>query len=203
MVSDTKSPKDHKHRGITVNSLLHRSLLVASFIIATSAAAVAASTQVFELPEHGALSLLTPEGWVSEMKLPESQLPPTLTMTPRSGAKFVITMTVAWPMASARKMLEEDTIRSAVAAAAKSAEPESVEGVLPLQEIKGVDGRGFYYTATDRAPKPGEAKYLTQGIIRVGEITLAFTVLTNDGQEAVVRAALDMLRTAVHRQNGH
>jgi hypothetical protein len=78
-----------------------------------------------------------------------------------------------------------------------------VEGVLPLQEIKGVDGRGFYFTATDRAPKPGEAKYLTQGIIRVGEISLAFTVLTNDGQEAVVRAALEMLRTAVHRQNGH
>jgi hypothetical protein len=144
-----------------------------------------------------------PEGWVGEMKQPESQLPPTITMTPRSGAKFVITMTVAWPMTSARKMLDQDTIRSAVAGAAKSAEPESVEGVLPLQEIKGVDGRGFYFTATDRAPKPGEAKYLTQGIIRVGEISLAFTVLTNDGQEAVVRAALEMLRTAVHRQNGH
>jgi hypothetical protein len=193
---------DHKHRGFTVNSLLHRSLLVASVVIATSAAAVA-STQVFELPEHGAVTLLMPEGWVGEMKKPESQLPATITMTPRSGAKFVITVTVAWPGASARKMLDQDTIRSAVAAAAKSAEPESVEGVLPLQEIKGVDGRGFYFTATDRAPKPGEAKYLTQGIIRVGEISLAFTVLTNDGQEAVVRAALEMLQTAVHRQNGH
>jgi hypothetical protein len=74
-----------------------------------------------------------------------------------------------------------------------------VESALPLQEIKGVDGRGCYFTATDRAPRPGEAKYLAQGIIRVGEIVLAFTVLTNDGQEAVVRSAFDMLRTAVHR----
>jgi len=158
---------------------------------------------VFELPNHAALTLLVPEGWVGEMNQPGSQLPPTITLGPRSGAKFVITITVAWPTASAHKMQDEDMIRSEVAAAAKSVEPQSVQGVLPLQEIKGVDGRGFYFTATDRAPKPSEAKYLTQGIIRVGDISLAFTVLTNDGQEAVVRGALEMLRTAVHRQNGH
>jgi hypothetical protein len=183
-----------------VHSVLHRSLLVAYLVIATYAIALAASPQVFELPDHGALTLLIPEGWLGEMKQPASQSPPTITMAPRSGAKFVITLTAAWPMASAHKLLDENTIRSEVAAAAKSAEPQSVEGVIPLQEIKGVDGRGFYFTATDRAPKPNEAKHLTQGIIRVGDIWLAFTVLTNDGQEAVVRAAFEMLRTAVHRK---
>jgi len=186
-----------------VNSLLHRSLLAASLVIATSALALTASPQVFELPEHAALTLLVPEGWVGEMKQGGSHMGPTITMGPRSGAKFVMTMTAVWPMAPAHEMPDESAIRSEVAAAAKSAQSQSVEGVLSIQEIKGVDGRGFYFTATDRAPKPGEAKYLTQGIIRVGDISLAFTVLTNDGQEAVVRAALEMLRTAVRRQNGH
>ena len=186
-----------------MHSLLHRSLLVASLIVATSAVALAPTPQVFELPEHGALTLFMPEGWVGELKQPGSQVPPTITIAPRSGAKFVITITVAWPIPSAYNILDENTIRSEVATAAKSAEPQSVEGVLPLLEIKGVDGRGFYFTATDRAPKPNEAKYLTQGIIRVGGISLGFTVLTNDGQEAVVRAALEMLRTAVHPQNGN
>jgi hypothetical protein len=82
---------------------------------------------------------------------------------------------------------------------AHEATSQSVERVLPIQEIKGVDGRGFYFAATDRAPKPGEYKYLTQGMIRVGEIALAFTILTNDGEESVVQAALKILRTAAHR----
>jgi hypothetical protein len=30
------------------------------------------------------------------------------------------------------------------------------QGALPLQEIKGTEGRGFYFSATDRAPGPGE-----------------------------------------------
>jgi len=185
-----------------VDAILHRSLLVACLVITTSAVALADSAHVFELPDHGALTLIMPDEWVGEMKSPVSQLTPTITMAPRSGAKFLILITAVWLSASGSKMPVENTIRSEVAGAAKSAASQSLEGVLPLQEIKGVDGRGFYFSATDRAPKPGEAKYLTQGIIRVGAISLAFTVLTNDGQETVVRAVLEMLRTAVHRQSG-
>ncbi len=186
-----------------MQSPLHRSLLVAFLSITTTAVALPASPQVFGLPGHGALTLVIPGGWVSEMNHTGSQSPPTITMAPRSGAKFVITISVRWPMASAPNVLDYNRIHSEVAGAAKSAESQSVEGVLPLQEIKGSDGRGFYFAATDRAPRPGEARYLTQGIMRVGEISLEFTVLTNDGQEAVVRSALDMLRTAVHRPNAN
>ncbi|MGC1389115.1 MAG: hypothetical protein WA807_13980 [Steroidobacteraceae bacterium] len=186
-----------------VNSPLYRTSLVASFVIAAFAVALAApSPKEFPLPGHGALTLRVPEGWTAEMKPPGTQLPPTITLAPWNGPKFVMSVTAEWPMASAQTLPDDNAIRSDVAAAARSAQSQSVEGVLPLQEITGVDGRGFYFTATDRAPKPNEAKYLTQGIIRVGEISLAFTVLTNDGQETVVRAALEMLRTAVHRQNG-
>jgi hypothetical protein len=42
---------------------------------------------------------------------------------------------------------------------------------------------------------------MTQGIARTGDVIIAFTVLTNDGQEAVVKAALDMLRGAVIRSD--
>jgi hypothetical protein len=181
-----------------MRSILHRSLLIAYSAIATSTVAMAASPQVFELPDHGTLTLLMPDGWAGEMTQPQSQSAPTITVGPRSGPKFVIFITAMRPTA-AGKMPDESAIRSEVAGAAKSAASQAVESALPLQEIKGVDGRGFYFTATDRAPRPGEAKYLAQGIIPVGEIVLAFTVLTNDGQEAVVRSAFDMLRTAVHR----
>jgi len=182
-----------------VRSILHGSLLLAcSLVVATSAVAMAASPQVFELPDHGTLTLLMPDGWAGEMAPPRSQSPPLITVGPRSGPKFVVFITPMRP-AAAGKMPDENAIRSEVAGAAKSAASQAVQSALPLQEIKGVDGRGFYFTATDRAPRPGEAKYLAQGIIRAGEIALAFTVLTNDGQEAVVSSAVDMLRTAVYR----
>jgi hypothetical protein len=49
-----------------------------------------------------------------------------------------------------------------------------IRGRHIAQDLKGVTGLGFYFFATDRAPGPGEYKYLTQGIVRVGEISLAF-----------------------------
>ena len=58
-------------------------------------------------------------------------------------------------------------------------------------EFQGRSGPGFY-SATDRAPKPGEFKFLTQGIVRVGELAVTFTI-PNDGQEAVVKQALEAL----------
>jgi hypothetical protein len=57
-------------------------------------------------------------------------------------------------------------------------------------------GPGFYFSATDRAPKPDEYKFLTQGVVRVGELSVTFTILTNDGQDAVVKQALDALKSA-------
>jgi len=43
---------------------------------------------------------------------------------------------------------------------------------------------------------------MTQGIVQLGGINLAFTVLTNDGQDAIVKAALDVLRIAVQKSDG-
>jgi hypothetical protein len=50
--------------------------------------------------------------------------------------------------------------------------------------------------ATDRAPKPGEWKYVTQGMVNIDGAPFAFTILTNDGQEAVAKAAMDLIRNA-------
>jgi hypothetical protein len=36
----------------------------------------------------------------------------------------------------------------------------TVVWVTALQELKGTEGRGIYFSATDRAPDPGEYKYL-------------------------------------------
>jgi hypothetical protein len=43
---------------------------------------------------------------------------------------------------------------------------------------------------------------MTQGALLVGELTLWFTILSNDGQEQVVAETLAMLQAALHRGTG-
>jgi len=168
-------------------------------VVIGSGTAWAASPNMIELPGHGALALLLPDGWAAKVRQPPNGLPPTIMMRPLADAAGELIVTAVWPVGSVTKLPDEATLRSDVVELAHKATSQSVERVLPVQEIKGVDGRGFYFAATDRAPKPGEYKYMTQGIIRVGEVALAFTILTNDGEDSVVHAALKMLRTASHR----
>jgi hypothetical protein len=176
--------------------------LLAAGVLSGLAAALAASPRTFDLPDHGTLSLAVPDPWQDELRQPPNRLPPTVVLSPRSGAPFQVLMTAVWPIGATAGRIDDAAIRAEVAAAAKEAEPQSVERALAIQELAGVNGRGFYFSATDKAPRPGEYRYLTQGIVRTGEIALAFTVLTNDGQESVLKAALEMLRTASHRPAG-
>ncbi len=158
--------------------------------------------RVIALPAHGALVLTIPDGWQDETRQPGQRLPPTVLIGPREGQKFQILISVVCPLSATAGRTDEATLRAEVASAAKSAQPQAVEQSLPIKEFAGADGRGFCFFATDRAPAPGEFKYLTQGAIRLGKIALVFTVLTNDGQDTVIKQVFEMLRTAEHRPGG-
>ena len=167
------------------------------WVVACWPGVAAAAPQSFVLPGHGTLLLNVPEGWASSLEQPKGGLPPTIGLREQSGASFVVRMTAIWSMAPNSAVPADATISSMVKSAAKDAESQSVERSLVVQSLVGGSGRGYYFRATDRAPKPGEWKYLTQGIIRTGGIALAFTILTNDGQAAIEKAALELIRLAV------
>jgi hypothetical protein len=75
-----------------------------------------------------------------------------------------------------------------------------VETNIGVIEFAGSSGPGFYFSVTDRAPKPDEYKFMTQGMLKVSDLVMTFTILTNDGQEQIARDALAMLRSAIHVQ---
>jgi hypothetical protein len=169
------------------------------FVAACWPGFAAAASQNFVLPGHGALLLNVPAGWKASLKQPPGGLPPTIGLGPQSGTPFVVLITPVWDASPAAGVTDDAKIHSTVAAAAKNAEPQSVEGTLSLQNLKGTSGHGYYFRATDRAPAPGEWKYLTQGMLRTDAIALTFTILTNDGQAAAEKAALEMIRLAVQQ----
>jgi len=174
-----------------------RGILLATLYAASAlSAAQNAPLQSFTLPGHGELRLAIPSAWKVEVHQQPGQLPPTLELSPRAGETFHILLTPVWPVPAGTSLPDLTAIRDQVAAAAKEAESQSVEKTVLVRDLSGASNHGYYFTATDRAPQPGEFKYLTQGIIHVGGVNLAFVVVTNDGQDSVNRGVLEVLRGA-------
>jgi hypothetical protein len=62
--------------------------------------------------------------------------------------------------------------------------------------MKGINHTGYYFSITDKAPNPGEYRYMTGGSIGVGNLLLNFTILHRVKDAQTVRDALSLLREA-------
>jgi hypothetical protein len=94
-----------------------------------------------------------------------------------------------------------DRVRALLEKDGKRILPKTVETKIVLQELKGVHNIGYYFSVTDKAPDPGEYRYMTQGKIGVGNLLLSFTILTRVKESESAKDALTMLREAKQRTN--
>jgi hypothetical protein len=156
--------------------------------------AIAADLRV-ALPERPALIIPLPVGWRGQVRRATPELPPTVKLSSITEKHFEILVTPIWPMQADRKPLTPEFLRAMVASAAQRAKPQAVETDLPVRELSGQGLFGAYFSATDRAPKPGEYRNLTQGMISLGELEIGFTVLSNGEAAAVNGPALHMLQS--------
>jgi hypothetical protein len=172
--------------------------LLVSLATAASAIAAEGEKKVFALPDNSKLELTIPAGWKDEVKTTQGQKASTVALTPREGAPFQVHLT---PVARQKQGASADTaikMRLSVQQGADKVKPSAMEHYLPVEQLTGAPGPGYYFSATDREPKPGEFKYLTQGMLLVGDVVVAFSILTNDAQEKVRDQALAMLKSASH-----
>lgn len=154
----------------------------------------------YTLPGHGKLLLHVPTGWDDEVRKHPGDFPPTIYLSGFEGSPFVVMITPLWPSHhSASEFGTPKSVHDIVARAAQAAAPESVEGKLNIVTMGGGQGPGYYFDATDRAPKPGDFKYMTQGAVGVGVLVCTFTVLTNDEKSVVKDKVLTMLSRAAWR----
>ena len=167
------------------------------FAVALSAVAQAKD---YPVPDKTTLQIAVPAGWKDQVREGERGFPPTIIFTPREGPPFQVLVT---PISRPRPDVPVptgDQIRDSVQRVADQMKRQAAEKELPLVELKGTSGPGYYFSATDKAPLPDEFKYLTQGMLIVGELAVTFSVLTNDGQEKVRDEALAMLKSATQRR---
>jgi hypothetical protein len=178
------------------------SLSLAVLLGAGPSAADDAGLRRFELPNRDTLELTLPAGWVEHLEQPAGGGAPTIEIAVADGGPRQVFVTPEWPDPLAKEVRELPSLRDAVRDLAERIQPQAVEAYLEVRQLDGANGTGFYFAATDRNPGAGDFRFMNQGALQVGELTLWFTILTNEGQDTVAVEALAMLQAAVHRRTG-
>jgi hypothetical protein len=62
--------------------------------------------------------------------------------------------------------------------------------------MRGVHNIGYFFSLTDKAPNPGEFRYMIRGGMAVGNLLLSTTILYRTEDSESVKDALSMLREA-------
>ncbi len=172
-------------------------LAAAVFAFSCTASAEDVTVRTYTLPTHGTFQLKVPASWKDSVAQPPNGLPPTITFSSSNGPPFQVLVTPIWPARADIKAPTAEDLRRGVSKVAHETESQAVEKQLVVKELKGA-ASGYYFSATDRAPEPGEYKLMNQGMVSAQDLRVVFTILTNDGQDAIVKAALGMLITAEH-----
>lgn len=181
-----------------------KSLMLLLLVFAASGLAAADESRLrrYELPNLDTLEMTLPPGWQDETDVPPGGIPLTIRLYPAEGTPFEVFVTPEAPEPTAGEVHDTESLREIVRDTAGRVRPQALEESIEIRRLQGSSGIGFYFSATDRATQPEEFRYMNQGALQAGELTLWFTVLTNDGQDAVIAEALAMLQGAVYRTTG-
>jgi len=159
--------------------------------IATSWAAAAAKSSKIVTVGKTAVAL----DWSSTWQID----PNTAALPPESAAFNTADATKMRALLSTGPMRPEistdEGIRALAGDMAVKLESQSVEKKIEVQRVEGDHARGYYVCATDRAPKPGEYKYLCQGLVSVDGTPIVFTLLYNDPGKAEADKVIAAMKT--------
>lgn len=154
----------------------------------------------YPIGDHGWLVLPVPHGW-QEKALPLREPPSVTLKLSRIGGAAEAKFTAAFlPPAKSRSLTPGD-MRADVERTGQQLLSGSVEKTLVIRDMKGKHALGYYYSLTDRSygdkdPPPGEFKHMTQGILRTGDVLIAFTIFPKAVDDNA--AMLQMLTNAEH-----
>jgi hypothetical protein len=172
------------------------SIGIASLLVACVAAAADVR---LSLPGGGALVVPVPTGWKESR---EPGLVPTLSLAPAVGNSFQIVISPLILPNGVLAPADPESLRKLAQSSAEKILPQAVEKSLPIQDLRAANVQGYYFSATDRAPQPGEFQYLTQGAVSIQGLPVAFTIFSNGDPQATVEPVLRMLKAARREQLG-
>jgi hypothetical protein len=156
-----------------------------------------AATTRFVLSDRGSLELPVPAGWSSIVRRKQPDFAATtIVFGPLKGVPFEVSLALAWDAMPADAAAHEKSLQQKLDALLQAVKGHTVESEIRTVKLKGANLVGSYFSATDNAPRVGEYKHMVQGVAQLDALTITFTILTHDGQDAVVDATLTMLKGA-------
>jgi hypothetical protein len=150
----------------------------------------------YPIPDHGILELNVPASWKDNIHKPQKDMFPTIIFVPEKGNDFHVLITIIWGKTGEQDFNSPTKIRTLVEQDGQNILPKAVETQLVLQQMRGVNNIGYFFSLTDKAPNPGEFLYLTRGGMAVGNLLLNATILYRAEDSEYVKDALSMLREA-------
>lgn len=148
------------------------------------------------IPGVCTLRIATPQGWQARLGVP-IQGAVDIRIKPPEGTRGEILISGMVPKGGPPLKSTGD-IKATVRTMGEAMLEGSVEKKLALEKLVGTGGSGFFYSLTDKRQQlpAGEYRFMTQGIMAVGPMRLAATVLGDTATSPARVAAFDMLRTA-------
>ncbi|MFH0787988.1 MAG: hypothetical protein V2B13_10310 [Pseudomonadota bacterium] len=150
----------------------------------------------YPVPEHGVLQLDVPQSWKDEVPESTDGRPPTITFRPGDGNDFVMMITPLWEPAEEKKFDTDEKIHALIKEDWKAFSKEARESKPVVHKLSGTGSHGFYYTATDKASKKGEYKYLLRAGVKVGDLLLSVTILSHKKGSKAFKDGLHLLGEA-------
>lgn len=177
------------------NSLVFSALL----FISAAAAGEELETKWYALSNYGSIQLTAPKSWQGDVPRQQGSRPPTIMFSSGNSPPFGVLMTPLAVTEGDKPLPTLQDIERKIEQMVEAVKPVAAEKDIPIAKLSGAFAKGYYFSVTDKAPKPGEYKYMTQGIAQFDDLALGFTVLTNADHQEVVRQALAILETAAHK----
>ena len=150
----------------------------------------------YAVPAHGKFSLRVPDGWQDFSKPMEQPASVLLRFRPATGDLFYVQVTSFWLDAAKLAKATRESLKATVTKSSEESLRQAIEKDVVLEELRGDETHGYYYSLTDRAPRPGEYKYLTQGSFLTGELMTVFTILYREPVFPEKEMILQMLADA-------
>jgi len=179
-----------------VNVILIMVLSLAFLITSIALAGGLRAVKKYQIPEHGVLELNVPNSWKGDIHKPQKDVPPAIIFSPKKGNDFQVLITVLWDKIGEQDFNSPDKIRTYVQEDGQKILPKAVETKLLVQQMRGVNNTGYFFSLTDKAPNPGEFRYITRGGMAVGNLLLNVTILYRVEDSESVKDALSVLREA-------
>ena len=154
--------------------------------------------QEFDVFSHGRLTMQVPSDWQTQYVTYNDLTPPTLHVNAANDPSFDLSVTVYWHDGLDRSLASADSLRRLVEKVGHETLALSVQKQLKVEAIKGLRQPGFLFNLSDSETREDEFHFVTQGAMAVGDLVLAFTLLTERRPSAEWTACLEMLKSARH-----